>query len=62
MTQHLETTASILVSNRMELTAAFVQVDTKSLIQLNVMVGFSYHIQTNKFTVHSMKVFQNDIS
>ena len=48
MTQHLETTASILVSNRMELTAAFVQVDTKSSIQLNVMVGFSYHIQANK--------------
>ena len=57
MTQHLETTASILVSNRMELTAAFVQVDTKSSIQLNVMVGLCYHIKANKCTVHI-----NDIS
>ena len=48
MTQHLETTVSILVSNRMVLMAAFVQVDMKSLIQLNVMVGYSYHIQSNK--------------
>ena len=41
MTQPLETTVSILVSNRMVLTTAFVQVGIKSLIQLNVMVGIT---------------------